>query len=131
MEFAAEIFALLRCHWYVNGKVPAATTENVAGCPTFTVTFIGCVDIVGAVLCGCVGGGVDVGLLLPHPPAAQAHASIALRSSDLAFDLTRGPPACSDEPTNIILILRKWFSPCTKAQFRDSYTKPAQSHHTG
>ena len=30
-----------KSHWYVNGPVPEATTENVAVCPVVTVTLAG------------------------------------------------------------------------------------------
>jgi len=59
------MFALFFCHWYVSGAVPAATTENVAVCPTVTVWFAGCV-----VMLGPTGAAVTVnvaGLLIALP----------------------------------------------------------------
>ncbi len=35
-------------HWYVNGAVPEAATEKVAGWPAVTVSDVGCVVIDGA-----------------------------------------------------------------------------------
>jgi hypothetical protein len=59
------MFALFFCHWYVSGAVPAATTENVAVCPTVTVWLAGCVVILGP-----TGAAVTVnvaGLLIALP----------------------------------------------------------------
>jgi len=42
-------FWVPRCHWYVNGAVPVAVTENVAVWPTVTVLSAGCVVIWGTV----------------------------------------------------------------------------------
>ena len=35
-EVAPEIAEPLRCHWYVSGDCPVASTTNCTGCPAVT-----------------------------------------------------------------------------------------------
>jgi hypothetical protein len=71
-----------RCHWYVSGAVPVATTLKVAGLPAVTVALTGALVTTGKLSAEELPLLEEVVSLLPppHPVSASANSTIAIQA---------------------------------------------------